>query len=261
MNKKIVVLCSDGPHNRYLIAEVSKNFNLAGVVIEPYRYQMKNYLKRKKYVDYLYAVYHSIRRNLLGLNKYRQNYFKDIGDHQHDVEEITVDSINSPQVSEFLMKIKPDITIVMGTSIIKPHILDICGRDVINIHGGYLPDYRGNHCFFFALYNEDYEKIGSTLHYVNRGIDTGDIIEVVKPYIDKNDNAETLYCRAELLAIHRLMDLLKEYDTKGTPIPKSKQSKRGKIYLTKTRKLYHDLHYYMRKKKNKVKIPSIIKVN
>lgn len=178
-----MILCSDGPHHKYLISLLNKNFNLASTIIEPYLSQEKRLLKNKKYKSYYYSCYHNLRRNILGLSRYRKEYFNidELDCVPLKGQIITVDNINDSKVIETANSIKPDITIVMGTSIIHNKLLDALGDKVINIHGGYLPYYRGNHCFFFALYNKELDKIGTTIHFVNRGIDTGDIIERIVP--------------------------------------------------------------------------------
>lgn len=55
---------------------------------------------------------------------------------------------------------------------------------------GYLPHYRGVHCSLFTIYHGDFDKIKSTIHFVDHGVDTGDIIEVVAPPFQAGDNDE-----------------------------------------------------------------------
>ena len=168
-----------------------------------------------------------------------------------------VEWINVPDVIKLLRREKPDVTIVMGTSILRPRVLEVTGRATINIHGGYLPYYRGNHCFFFALYHGEFDRIGSSIHFVNRGIDTGDIIEVVVPPIYPDDNAETLYSRAELLAMHRLVHWLTHVEA-GRSLPRQPQSVRGRLYLTRDRQPYHDLLLWWRRATGRLKLPMTV---
>jgi methionyl-tRNA formyltransferase len=109
-----------------------------------------------------------------------------------------------------------------------------------------LPDYRGNHCFFFALYNCDFNKIGSTIHSINTGIDKGDIISHVVPDIFKEDNPETLYSKAEKEAIHKLSQLINTYE-QGEEFPKLQQQFYGKLYKTRDRGLRDDIMYFVKR--------------
>lgn len=247
MLKKLAILCSDGAHHNYMVGLLQAHFNVAVVIREPERQQRARARRERRWIDSFYMEYHHRRRIILGLDSYRKAYYRDIHDvdHEHRCLQVTVDYICAPSVSDLLQSAKPDLTVVMGTSILKGHVLSAAGPHVINIHGGYLPDYRGNHCFFFAMYHRRFDRIGSTIHFLNAGIDTGDIIEVVVPRIGPEDNAEMLYCRAEKRAIHRVSELIHAVQD-GGEFKRTPQPFRGHLYRTRDRKLWHDLHHWIR---------------
>lgn len=256
--KKYLIICADGPHHKYLINELVKSgLNIEGIVIELSNEKVKRLLNKKKYKVYLTNKYHEYRRKIVGSDRYRSNYFKTYLDPRvSKVKSIKVSSVNDKETIDFIKGVNPDCTIVMGTSILGKETINACNRYLINIHGGFLPYYKGNHCFFFALYNKEYDKIGSTIHFVNTGIDSGDIIEHVIPEIKVYDNAEKIYCRAEKKAIFRLIEILKAYD-KGAEIKGTKQENKGKLYYTRDRRLRYDLKMLFR---GKVKSSDIEKV-
>lgn len=254
---KLAILCGDDAHHKYLISALSSNFDVAAVVIEPGSCQKKMMLKKKKIKRYMYSLYHSARRMICGLNSYRKKYF--VNDFNENTSfqcmTLTINHINQETVIQLLNECQPDLTVVMGTTILGKKLIEACGRNIINIHGGYLPYYRGNHCFFFAMFNSEFDKIGSTIHFINTGIDTGDIIEVVKPLIEIKDTPEKLYCRAEMLAINRLISMIKDYE-EGIPFPRVPQNlKEGNLYRTEDRKLSHDLIFWFRRKTGRIVIP------
>ncbi|MEK6278970.1 MAG: formyl transferase [Acidobacteriota bacterium] len=253
MRKKIAILGSDDAHHKYLVALLRSRFDVAAVVIEPAASQRRRLRQNGRYHDYAYAIYHHLRRTVFRLNKQRRRYFADLVETPAAERSsvLTVDWINDPSVSELLRNVRPELTVIICTSILKKEVLEAAGELIINVHGGYLPYYRGNHCFFFALYNRTFDRIGSTLHFVDEGIDTGDIIEVVTPPIYKADTAETLYCRAEKLAIHRLADLLDRWQ-QGESLPRSPQTMRGRLYKTRDRKPHHDLILWFRRFSNRL---------
>jgi len=162
--------------------------------------------------------------------------------------------INSSLVQASLLAWKPDVVIVCGTSILLTKTLRLCGATVLNVHGGYLPDYRGNHCIFFALYEQEYDKIGATIHFVSKGIDTGDIVEVIRPEIDPSDNAEKIYCRADYLAFVRLVELLHAYE-QGNALPRRRQPPVGRTFKMKDRKPLHDILYWLKRRLRLIIIP------
>lgn len=66
---------------------------------------------------------------------------------------------------------------------------------IINCHAGKLPFYRGRNVLNWALINDE-KEFGITVHYVDEGIDTGDIIRQESFSITDQDDYGTLLERA-----------------------------------------------------------------
>lgn len=83
---------------------------------------------------------------------------------------------NEIEVSEWIKNARPDLIVISGMShLLSDKIIKIPDYGVINYHHSYLPDYRGPNPFFWMYY--DYVlNPGITVHYVDKGEDTGDII-------------------------------------------------------------------------------------
>jgi methionyl-tRNA formyltransferase len=253
---RVGVLCSDQAHHRYLVAALRARFEVVAVVVEPGARRLHRLLRLKAWRDYGWALYHAARRKLLGLDTYRRAQFAlPPASPAPGPVEHTVDWINAPEVAERIGAVRPDAIVVMGTSILHEAVLARLGPVVLNIHGGYLPDYRGNHCFFFALSAGDFDRIGSTIHFVDRGVDTGDIVAHVVPPMQPGDNAEALYCRAEKLAIHSLVGLLEQYECTGR-LPRSPQPPGGRMFRMRDRKPHHDLTLWLRRCMGRLVFPT-----
>ncbi|WP_354011347.1 methionyl-tRNA formyltransferase [Endozoicomonas lisbonensis] len=70
----------------------------------------------------------------------------------------------------------PDLIIVYSMSqLLKKTTLEIPRLGVVNIHPSYLPYYKGANPWFWQYYDM-LEEFGVTLHYIDEGMDTGDII-------------------------------------------------------------------------------------
>ena len=246
MTKNIAILCSDDAHHRYLVGVLASRFRVVAVVVEPGRAQRRRILARRKWVDYAYTLYHHARRTLFGLNAYRRRYFADVPPYEQPAAVREVEWINEPATAELLRAAAPDLTIVICTSILAKEVLAAAGPMIINVHGGFLPYYRGNHCFFFPFYRRTWDRIGSTLHFVDAGIDTGAIIENVVPPIHPNDTPEKLYCRAERIAIDRLAEWIAHWE-RGGVIPRHPQPERHPLSRTRDRGPFHDLHLWFRR--------------
>lgn len=255
MPLRLAILCSDDAQHVFLQARLAAEFDVRLVLVEPASAQRRALLARHRYVDYSAHVYHSWRRRLCGLDAYRRRYFAlPPGAHLPASAPRTVASINDESVPRLLQEAAPDIVVVMGTSILRRAVLEAAGAAILNIHGGYLPDYRGNHCFFWALYDDRPDRIGSTIHFVDPGIDTGDVVEVVPVAVTTSDTAETLYCRAEREAISHLVHWLHLLEA-GQQLPRMLQTQPGRAHRVRDRKPWHDLVLWVRRRRGRRQTP------
>lgn len=237
------------------------HFNVVVTVVEPGIDQRRALRRRGRWMDALAAEYHFARRSVLGLNRYRRRFFAEarlrLSIPAIPVTDVlTVTSINDPAVAEVVAAASPDVCVITCVTILSKATIDAIGVDIINIHGGHLPHYRGCHCFFFALSDGNFDQIGSTIHYVDAGVDTGDIIEVARPAIHPNDSAETLYCKAELLAAHRLVHWLEQLSA-GKPVPRDPQTFRGRLCLRRHRLPHHDIIFALRRLTGRLRLPYV----
>jgi methionyl-tRNA formyltransferase len=256
MHKRIVLLRSDDAHHLYLEKQLRCRFDVAAVVVEPAREQRRRLLRTRRLVDWLYTQYHRERRLLCGLEAYRRRYFSLPEElSAPPCRMLSVGWINDPEVVRLLQETKPDLTITICTSILKQDVLAAAGT-IVNVHGGFLPYYRGNHCFFFPFYRGEFDKIGSTLHFVDPGIDTGDLIENIVPPIYPDDTPEKLYCRAEKMAIHRLVEWIDHWQQGGN-LPRRRQPSRHRLCRTRDRKPYHDLGCWLRRLTGQLAVPEL----
>jgi folate-dependent phosphoribosylglycinamide formyltransferase PurN len=97
-------------------------------------------------------------------------------DQTHRPPHHRVPSINGEHVVALLSSLRPALVVVNGTRIIAARVLDSAGCPVVNLHAGITPRYRGVHGGYWALAERRPEWVGTTLHLVDPGIDTGGIL-------------------------------------------------------------------------------------
>ena len=85
---------------------------------------------------------------------------------------------------------------VLYDKIFKPNIVN--SKKCYNFHPGVLPDYKGCGICSWVIINEE-EYMGTTLHIIDEGIDTGELIEIRKFPIDKEDTSYSLFKKTEEL--------------------------------------------------------------
>lgn len=69
----------------------------------------------------------------------------------------------------------PDVVFVYGANKLGPELVHAAPY-VLNFHGGDPERYRGLDSHLWALYHRDYDALQVTLHHVDDGLDTGDIV-------------------------------------------------------------------------------------
>jgi folate-dependent phosphoribosylglycinamide formyltransferase PurN len=87
-----------------------------------------------------------------------------------------VSSVNDDATVALLTSLEPDVVVVQGTRIIAARVLESAGCPVVNMHAGITLRYRGVHGGYWALAEQHPEWVGTTVHLVDPGVDTGGIL-------------------------------------------------------------------------------------
>jgi len=104
-------------------------------------------------------------------------------------------NINSDLGLKVLKKYKPDLIVsVLFNQLLGKSVISLPAKGVINIHPAYLPDYKGVSPVFWALANSE-ENVGVSVHYINQGIDTGQILARKRLRIERKDTEDSLYLK------------------------------------------------------------------
>jgi methionyl-tRNA formyltransferase len=132
----------------------------------------------------------------------------------------------------------PDLLLCIGyPCILKEDILSVPRLLAANFHASLLPRYRGKHPVFWALRNGE-RWAGLTVHKMDPGIDTGDILYQVRLRTCQRDTVETLYHRIidrSLVLVGRLIADL----ARGTAIGHQQPPEAGSYYSSITEADYH----------------------
>ena len=128
------------------------------------------------------------------------------------------DSLKSDEVYELLKEIAPEVIVVVAYGKILPErILNIAPFGCVNGHGSILPKYRGAAPIQWAIINGETET-GVTAMFMDKGIDTGDILKISKTKIGENETAEELFERLKVITARLLTETLREIES-GNAIP------------------------------------------
>jgi len=114
----------------------------------------------------------------------------------YNIPYLIINNINSQECYELVLKYDCDLFVSMSfNQIFKERIINLPKLKTINCHAGKLPFYRGRNILNWVLINDE-KEFGITVHFVDEGIDTGDIIHQKTFPIDDSDSYATLLQRA-----------------------------------------------------------------
>ena len=115
---------------------------------------------------------------------------------QYSIDYIEDVKVNSEEFYKKAKEYECDMFVSMSyNQIFRSNIINLPPLGIINCHAGKLPFYRGRNILNWVLINDENE-FGITAHFVDEGIDTGDIIlQEVFPITD-SDTYKTLLNKA-----------------------------------------------------------------
>lgn len=192
----VVFACRDSLSSHYIAARLARKDLLSAILVESGKTARRNKInrifQRSTFRQIpgivlnltLLSVYQSLQnramRNYVAANELASKF-------PDGIQQFHVDDINDASCKEFLEQQNPDYLVVMGTALLKAHIINIPSIAVLNIHGGLVPKYRNVHSDFWAYVNDDSDHIGTSILYLDEGIDTGDIVCQASAGVDDQD--------------------------------------------------------------------------
>jgi methionyl-tRNA formyltransferase len=103
-------------------------------------------------------------------------------------------------VLEQVRALKADIAVsVLFAYVVSGEFIDLFPKGCINLHPALLPHNRGRFPNIWSIVSKT--PAGVTLHYIDKGIDTGDVIAQKEVPVEITDTGATLYRRLELAGL------------------------------------------------------------
>jgi hypothetical protein len=248
---KLVILTRTGFHHTSFINRLQENFDIACVVRESYpdmgkpegRFQLMKRLLRNRgpaegddarFLDQFHRTYSAGFRYHPILKDYLRAPF-DLVVEQAGTQYINVNcgEVNGIAFESFLKDLAPDLIAVLGSSVIKPHIISIPEIAMINLHSGLSPYYRGTWSYGWPVVNGEPQYIGATVHYMDHGIDTGRIIHQTRPSLSEEDDLNSIFLKVIAEGSELMVKVIRDIGG-GAQIPSYLQPQGvGKLYTTR----------------------------
>lgn len=246
------MLCCDGLYQRYLVHRIAVEFDLVGVVRQitsnakgsmvsrAWRYRNPSSFIRFLQARKLISQYMKAARPLEEKLFYVDGNPPSI---PRNVPVIDVANVNEERAVQFVESLKPDLICVNGTNLLRQPMLDLVPAfrlGAINLHTGLSPYSRGGNCNLFMLLEGHPELVGLTVHHLDSGVDSGDIIFSARPELEPGDTYEMIEAKTFRLGIDLVVQAIKEIDSGQAQ--RIKQWVKGKLFLRKTGYVYHLFH-------------------
>ncbi len=249
---KIALLTRTGFHHTYFINRLQEEFEIACVVREAYPEDVKkrfpssvakdlsasNGRERLKedalFLKRFYAVYSAGFSHHPLLGEYlRSPYDAVVEQPGTEYLDVGCGGINGIDFVSFLRAARPDVVAVLGSSVIKPAVISVPSYAMINLHSGLSPYYRGTWSYGWPIVNSEPEYIGVTVHHVNPGIDTGDIIYQTRPVLADGDDLNAVFLKVIAEGVELVARALGEIRDAGSVDSFRQPEDAGKLYRMK----------------------------
>jgi phosphoribosylglycinamide formyltransferase-1 len=217
MQAPLAVLSDNSRQSKALIAALSQEFRVAALVVEhsSLRRKLKLLFRRIRRLglghvvaQLAFMIYDRlfVRRRSAGTI---EPLLAKFGSMPKDIPIHLVNSINEPKVRELLQTLRISVCVVTGTSLLSRELLE-SGPVFLNIHCGITPTYRGVHGGFWAICQEDWDNVGVTIHRIDAGIDTGQVLAQSRIDIDlEYEDTQTLVAKQYSTGIPLLIDTIR----------------------------------------------------
>ncbi len=204
---------------------IENDIPICGIVVESKKGGANwNRFRKKIHKDGLYQafgrLFHVLRLKRTGQNIVRLA-------QKYDIPVYEVDRMNSEACSDLLASLDIDLLVIASAPILKDYIFQKAKIGCLNAHPGWLPQYRGLGANAYALMNGD--SPGISIHFVDKGIDTGNIIAREKIEVYSTDSIAKVNDRAVTRGASLMVDVIRQIQNDALVMPHIKEH-HGKLY-------------------------------
>lgn len=247
MNRlKVVVIVSSDPSDIYFANQLARRLNVVGIIVESPAEQPDVRRKIGKLAGVALSPWRIpglLRERAIVRDHVRRTSAIDRAGFGNDAYELTPppsckvarvygkNAANSPEAVELIRGFEPDLLALCGCSILKDPVLSIPRLGSLNLHGGLAQRYRGVWTTLWAVVNEEPEYVGATVHFVNPGIDDGDIVYQSRPEVAADDDPESLYVKVVKLGVCMMISAVE--DIEACRVQRYPLEQKGRLYLSR----------------------------
>ncbi len=118
---------------------------------------------------------------------------------------IACSDLNDAAVVEGLRRTGPELVVFTGGGLLRRDLLAAAGKGVLNCHMGVLPRYRGMDVIPWPILEGEPGEVGLTVHYMDEGLDTGDLLAQRRIPPRRGESIRQVYDRFEPIMVRDLV--------------------------------------------------------
>jgi hypothetical protein len=139
------------------------------------------------------------------------------------------ESMNDPAAVAALGALELDVTLVFGTGRLGAPVIEAARLACLNLHGGDPEEYRGLDTHLWAIYHRDFEGLVTTLHHVDLGLDTGDVVARTRLQLRPAMPLAALRAVNTAACVRMTLEALQTLERTGA-LPRTPLGRRGRYY-------------------------------
>ncbi len=250
--KRIVLLTSDGPAQRYVANTLCGHLNIAAIIIDrgkrtTLRSRIASWRRRYSLPTIASkaaraALMWVLRDRRAQARSWRRHFGQDIFDSFHRADLLRqVECLSSDSTQRLLLSLKPDVLLVYGCGIVPQRLLATAGTIALNMHTGLSPRYRGTHCAFWPIVENRLDMLGATVHTCTIEIDGGAIHEQVRVGIKPGDTVHDVFARCVSAGAAAYARTAKRFVEGAAPVENAQHPTDGGVYVAADRGVVAEL--------------------
>lgn len=158
-----------------------------------------------------------------------------------DIRQKTIESIRAQcryfecsdahdeKTKDFAKSVDPDYLLIAGAPVLRQSLVGIARYGALNRHLGLSPRYRGSDCPLWALYENNLDTVGFTIHFVDEKVDGGAIVLQKKTPVDGMKDFSGYIADIQLKGSQGYIAVLQQIIS-GRALPRTVQEKGGRHY-------------------------------
>jgi len=206
---KLLFLGGNHPRHLYIANKLADKFGLDAAILELRETMIPSPPDGISTIDKENFIKHFHNRDIA-----EKRYFRKQPSPRCNISYVTEGTISNSITADYVKSLKPDVSIIFGTGLIKEPLYSILPRNTINLHLGLSPKYRGAATLFWPFYFLEPTYAGSTFHFIISEPDAGEIIHQTTPVLEKNDGIHDVACKSVIQSGKDLLQLLDLFEEK-----------------------------------------------